>query len=65
MKLEREKFKKEFKVRKKSGSKKGKRFHKTREGKCLDKNLKSGKNRDPKKEKDSIKLEKGNVWKRI
>lgn len=35
MKLEGEKFEKGFKERKKSGTKKGKRFHKTRTGKNL------------------------------
>ena len=58
-------FGQEFKEWKKSGSKKGKRFHKTGERKCLEKDLRNGKKRDLKKEKDSVKLEKGNVWKRI
>lgn len=38
---------------------------KIRKGKSLEKNLKSGKNRNLKKKKDSIKLEEGKVWRRI
>ena len=58
-------FGKGFKEREKTGSKKRKGLRKTRERKCLEKNLKNGKNRNPKKEKDSVKLEEKNVWRRI
>ena len=54
-------FGKEFKKREKSESKKGKRFRKTRREKCLEKDLKCGKNRDLKKEINFIKLEEGKI----
>ena len=76
----REKFGEEFKERKKSGSKKEKRLHKTRGGKSLEKDLKSVKNRELKnkknpnrnskslkkhfKEKKERKTEKKKTWRR-